>query len=66
MKTKFRKPEEMSKVKTQPLSARVTEDVMSVLKKEAKKNDLSVGTLVSEVLKDYVEWLRESRTRKKS
>lgn len=62
--SKFRTPDEMSrKVKRKPVSARVSESTLKILKDAAKKNGLPFGSLVENVLNDYAFWLME-RTRK--
>lgn len=66
MKQKYsRTPEEMiSKERRQPISARVKESTLDYLTKEASKVDLSLSSLVEQVLDDYAEWLKEQRKKR--
>jgi hypothetical protein len=52
--TEMQAPEERT-----PVSARVKIKTKAVLEREAKKGGLSVGTVISNVLDEYAEWLLE-------
>jgi uncharacterized protein (DUF1778 family) len=63
---KFRRPSEMPKGdKRVPLSARVKEETRDALAKAAKEQKLSIGLIVSNILDDYVDWLRTEIDKKR-
>ena len=58
MKTpKFRLPKDMKTESKTPISARVKESTKETLEKAAKKEKISIGLLVSNILDDYAAWL---------
>jgi len=58
--SKFRTPDEMlKKPKRKPVSARVNESTLKLLKDAARKNGIPFATLVENVLNDYAIWLME-------
>ena len=62
--TKYKTPEEMmKKVKRSPVSARVNESTLKILKDASKKNGLPLATLVENVLNDYAIWLLERKSK---
>lgn len=59
-KSPFRHPSEMPITeKREPVSARVPISVKKILEEVAKKNGLATSELISNILEDYVRWLKE-------
>lgn len=59
-KSPFRHPSEMPITeKREPVSARVPISVKKTLEEIAKENGLATAELISNVLEDYVRWLRD-------
>lgn len=59
---KYRTPDEMmKKPKRKPVSARINESTLKILKDASKKNGLPLATLVENVLNDYAIWLISRR-----
>lgn len=46
------------KIKKEILCGRVSSDTAKVLKIYAKKQNQKLGTLISEILEQYAEWLK--------
>ncbi len=53
----------MRKMKRKPVSARLNESTLKLLKDAAKKNGLPLATLVENVLNDYALWLMDRKSR---
>lgn len=58
----FKHPKDMvqDKEKT-PVSARITVPTKKLLEKAAKKHNLSLSSLISNILEDYGEWLSSNK-----
>lgn len=64
MKKSFRTPSEFAadeKEKTTPVSSRIRESSLEVLRRCAEKEGKSVAWLIGRVLEEYVAWLREKK-----
>mgnify|MGYP001611487350 CR=1 FL=1 len=60
--SKFRRPSEMEKdEELEPLSVRVRKSTKAALERAARENHLSLALLVSNVLDDYVTFLKSTK-----
>ena len=65
MAKKFLLPLEMKKTeKRNPLSTRVKKSTWEYLKKVSEENDISLGELTSNIIDQYVIWLRDQPRKK--
>lgn len=61
-KIKFRRPSEMApEEKREPVSARLKTSTKKALEKEANKNGIPIAMLISNILDDYVAWLKDGK-----
>lgn len=65
MKKEYRRtPQEMdTKEKRSPVSARIKDSTLKFLTAEASKANISVSSLIENVLDDYANWLKEQKRR---